>query len=156
MIEIDEKDQMEHFKEGSDGFDTLKVLGIHSDLFPIIFSVTLTILVIGVAQIELLGKGFYALILERGWTQYLTLFLFSLAIGHSINKKTYQQREAQALVKLDPIVGDLLIDAKHKDFQGFEFALKLITPYRKSIAGSFFLNLLSFFKERKAIQGRNF
>ncbi len=149
MIEIDPNDQMEHFHEGADGFDTLKIWGIHSDLFPILFAIVLSVSVVGIAYIKGLGQGFYELILERGWTQFLTIFLFFLAIGHSITKKTYQVREGKALIKLDPIVSDLLVDAKHKEFQGFEFALKLITPYRKSIAGSFFLNLLSFFKEGK-------
>jgi biopolymer transport protein ExbB/TolQ len=148
-IEIDPMDRDEHVFERVGEAKQLKYIGISLETFPFVFAIVLSGMTCGLAYLNMI-PFLKTLIFERGWTQFLTIFLFYWGIGHALKKKQYQWIEREALLRLSVQVQGLIRESKKNNIaQKVDEVSSEIRHEKQRIGHLFFLNLLSHFKDGK-------
>ncbi len=148
-IEIDPMDRDEHIQANEIEQKQLTFLAIPLEKFPFIFALLFSGITCGLAYADLI-PFVKTLVFERGWTQFLTIFLFFWGIGHALKKKQHQAIEKEALLRLGIEVQALIRESKKNNIaQKVDEISIALRHERQRIGHLFFLNLLSHFKDGK-------
>ncbi|MBU0552739.1 MotA/TolQ/ExbB proton channel family protein [Myxococcota bacterium] len=98
----------------------------------------------GVQRFVSPDQHLYTLILERGWTQPITLGLFFWGLGHVIRRLLVQMGERHALLSCREMIHDRTLDGA-----AVPKIIGALYPFRESLAGPLLAGILSYFRNQR-------
>ncbi len=121
------------------------LLGGWTRLLPLTFAISGTVaFLFAVRSLMDPDTRFYTLILERGWTQPITLALFAWGLGHSLRRLLIQIGERQALRSCRELIKEEEINAER-----VPRLIGALFPLRESLSGPLLVAILSYFRNQR-------